>query len=202
MREHCLSAFIIGFFIVSAVHARAQQPASPCETATTYHQLDFWVGEWDVFTPDGRNVGTNAIEKILRNCVVFENWVNVPSPTSSQAERADRAPCSTPEHHQFDFWIGEWNVITEDGRQAGANRIERILDGCVLQENWTGANGMRGQSFNIYSAADGKWHQTWVDTTGLRLELHGGMQDGRMVLSGNVRCATAPWCSTTFRGNA
>lgn len=28
-------------------------------------------------TPDDRNVGTNAIEKILRNCVVFENWVNV-----------------------------------------------------------------------------------------------------------------------------
>lgn len=109
-----------------------------------------------------------------------------PPPASPQAEQPDRASCSAPEHWQFDFWIGEWDVTTQDGRQAGANRIERILDGCVLQESWTGANGMRGQSFNVYSAADGKWHQTWVDTTGLRLELHGGMQDGRMVLAGDV----------------
>ncbi len=48
------------------------------------------------------------------------------------------------------------------GELAGTNRIDPILGGCVPQENWQGAGSMSGKSFNIFSAADGKWHQTWV----------------------------------------
>ena len=42
--------------------------------------------------------------------------------------------------HQFDFWIGEWEV-TAGGKPAGMNSIQPILDGCVLQENWKGSGG-------------------------------------------------------------
>jgi hypothetical protein len=44
---------------------------------------------------------------------------------------------------------------------------------------------MRGESYNIYDARGERWHQTWVDTTGRLLELDGGMEGGRMVLSGD-----------------
>jgi hypothetical protein len=71
-----------------------------------------------------------------------------------------------------------------DGTKAGENRIEKILDGCALMESWKGSSGMRGHSFNIYSARSGRWHQTWVDTNGMLLRLDGGLEDGRMVLSG------------------
>jgi hypothetical protein len=47
-------------------------------------------------------------------------------------------PCADRKSHQFDFWIGEWNV-TADGKPAGTNSIQPILDGCVLQETWSGA---------------------------------------------------------------
>ncbi len=94
-------------------------------------------------------------------------------------------PCSTRNHRQFDFWIGEWNVTSGD-QHAGTNSIEVILDGCALQENWQGAGqpGLTGTSFNIYDQANDKWHQTWVDNTGTLLELDGGMAGGTMVLSG------------------
>ena len=73
--------------------------------------------------------------------------------------------CSMPEHRQFDFWIGDWDVQVS-GQPAGTNTIQLILDGCVLQENWTGSKGGTGKSFNFYDSAKGKWQQTWVDNTG------------------------------------
>ena len=101
------------------------------------------------------------------------------------AEEPSERPCAAPEHRQFDFWIGNWTVATSDGKTAGDNRIETILDGCALMETWTGASGTRGRSVNIYSQRSGQWHQTWVDTNGTLLQLDGGIEDGKMVLSGS-----------------
>jgi hypothetical protein len=96
------------------------------------------------------------------------------------------APCVAPEHRQFDFWIGEWDVTTPAGAVAGKNRIARILNGCVLLEEWTGAGGGSGKSFNLYDARRERWQQTWVDGNGGILELHGGLTaSGTMVLAGD-----------------
>jgi len=91
--------------------------------------------------------------------------------------------CATPENRQFDFWIGEWEV-TQAGKPAGLNRIERILDGCALLESWAGVSGYRGNSVNFYDAARRRWHQTWIDTSGLALALDGEFVGGSMVLAG------------------
>ena len=96
------------------------------------------------------------------------------------------APCVSPEHRQFDFWLGDWKVQDAAGNAAGTNQITRIQGGCVLFENWKGAQNSTGNSFNMYYAADGKWHQTWVDNQGGRLDLAGGLQDGKMVLDGDA----------------
>ena len=92
--------------------------------------------------------------------------------------------CDQPECRQFDFWVGDWEVRNADGRILGSNRIEKILGGCVLEENWSGARGLRGRSFNLYDASDRRWHQTWVDSQGSLLLLAGGLRDGRMVMEG------------------
>lgn len=92
--------------------------------------------------------------------------------------------CAGPEHRQFDFWLGTWEVRDREGRTVGVNRIEAILGGCVLQENWTGARGGAGMSFNLYDAATRRWRQTWVDNSGSQLDLAGGLEHGRMVMSG------------------
>jgi hypothetical protein len=100
------------------------------------------------------------------------------------AVNAQPRPCTGPEHRQFDFWIGEWSVTTPDGKHAGDNRIEAILDGCAFQESWRGAGGGRGFSYNAYDRERKVWHQTWVDAQGNLLLLEGGVTDGAMVLSG------------------
>ena len=96
-------------------------------------------------------------------------------------------PCSSDEFRAFDFWLGEWEVSNPEGDVVGENTIRAVLDGCALEENWRGASGSVGRSLNLYDARTGKWHQTWVDNSGLLLRLDGGLVDGSMVLEGELR---------------
>lgn len=91
--------------------------------------------------------------------------------------------CSEEHSHEFDFWIGEWEV-TANGNVAGTNSIQPILDGCVLQETWSGATGGAGSSFNFYNPQTKKWQQFWVWKNGTTLDLEGQYADGKMVLEG------------------
>src|SRR6185312_12168287 len=106
------------------------------------------------------------------------------TPTTAPAP-APAASCSQAEAHQFDFWIGEWDVVKPDGTAAGSSRIEAILGGCVIQENWTSATPpYAGKSFNLFNQGSGHWEQFWVDNGGARLHLVGGMVADSMVMSG------------------
>lgn len=105
-----------------------------------------------------------------------------PAPAPSPAAQAQK-PCSAPESRQFDFWIGDWDVTTPDGKAAGTNLIRPILGNCVLHENWAGKGGSAGQSFNAYDARRKLWHQTWVDASGGVLMLDGQFENGGMTLS-------------------
>ena len=101
-----------------------------------------------------------------------------------RAQEASDCPCCSQEFRGFDFWIGDWEVTLADGSPAGANRIEKIQDGCVLQEHWKSARqGFTGTSFTYFNRALGQWEQLWVDNSGSVLKLRGGLQGGAMVLS-------------------
>ena len=102
----------------------------------------------------------------------------------AQAQAPKPPDCSAPEHHQFDFWLGDWDVPAPDKQPTGHSHIESILAGCVIQENWDGGSGYAGKSFNTYNRDTKQWEQFWVDTTGMRLHLVGAFIDGKMVLRG------------------
>lgn len=100
-------------------------------------------------------------------------------------EQAKRSltPCAfAPENRQFDFWLGEWNVSTTQGSvPAGQSKIEAILAGCVILENWqSSGNPYAGKSYNTYNAALKRWEQYWVDNSGGNIFFYGGLKDGAM----------------------
>jgi hypothetical protein len=99
------------------------------------------------------------------------------------------SPCSAPEYHQFDFWIGNWNAfdIGHPSKRVAVNRVTRILGGCVLLEDYRGADGHDGRSFSLYDAAGGLWRQAWVTNDGQILSLQGRLINGQIVLSGSQR---------------
>lgn len=51
-------------------------PAHPnCSSATEYHQLDFWIGDWDTFETDAPNGSSEArahIDPIAQGCALHE----------------------------------------------------------------------------------------------------------------------------------
>lgn len=101
----------------------------------------------------------------------------------SVLDAAQRAatPCMfQAESRQFDFWIGEWNVMTPQNQQAGTSSIQRIVGGCVIFENWTGTGGGDGKSFNFYDAGKKKWRQVWVGIGGNVVDFEGEYKDGAM----------------------
>ena len=86
-------------------------------------------------------------------------------------------PCDTPESHQLDFWLGTWDLTyTQNGQQAKShNHISKILDGCVVLEEFSGAPGvaLEGRSVSMFDRATRRWKQTWVDNSGSYLDFEG-----------------------------
>lgn len=104
---------------------------------------------------------------------------------ASSADSPKPVSCAAPEYRRFDFWIGDWDVFDADNpaKRVARVRVDRILDGCVLREDYQDTEGHKGQSFSIYDAVRKSWHQTWVTNRGQVLQLDGGLQDGDMALS-------------------
>ena len=111
----------------------------------------------------------------------------IPAVALTLATAAAAAPCEAPEHRQFDFWLGQWEVRTPDGTPVGRNRIERRHGGCVLHEAYVTDRGYAGESVNVWDASRRVWHQTWVDNQGTLLLLDGGLRGTSMVMEGKTR---------------
>ena len=102
--------------------------------------------------------------------------------------QAPSNPCTAAQQKQLDFWLGDWDA-TWPGQDSGppghgTNNITRVLDGCVVQENFIGEGTplFRGTSLSIFDLKAGKWKQTWVDNQGSYLDFTGEFKDGQMIL--------------------
>ena len=102
------------------------------------------------------------------------------TPSASAPEH----PCSSPEAHQFDFWVGEWD-LTWGESERGSNKITKTLGNCVILEEFNGTPAMEfhGLSVSVFNQRTNLWHQTWVDSSGGYLDFKGSYQDGRMIMN-------------------
>jgi hypothetical protein len=97
---------------------------------------------------------------------------------ATETIRATRFPCNNDErHHAFDFWIGEWTV-TQNGQFAGDSSVQPMLGHCTLFEQWRGASGTEGKSFNYYDPGHDHWRQIWISDSGSFIEFTGAARDG------------------------
>lgn len=101
-------------------------------------------------------------------------------------------PCGADTYRAFDFWLGDWQVHSLDGQLQGTNSITSAEDGCLLIENWRGAKGGTGQSYNYFDPTDGAWHQLWV-SPGVIIDYSGGpTPEGAMRLEGTIHYRNPP----------
>jgi len=77
------------------------------------------------------------------------------------------SPCPWPEARQFDFWIGEWDVVNKGLTPGGwvetgraTNRVYAVVDGCAIVEHWRGTAWNRktiGFSVRAYDPESAEW---------------------------------------------
>lgn len=110
--------------------------------------------------------------------------------TTSAAASGDTSKptklCTDALHRQFDFFAGDWDAYDADtpNKVIARNKVNVMLDGCVVHEDYQQNDGLHGESYSLYDAARDVWHQSWVTNRGELLLLDGGMKDGRMIFTG------------------
>ncbi len=115
---------------------------------------------------------------------------------SKQPPKQSPAGCDTPQSHQWDFWVGQWEVHPNGAAKIIAHSlIEKRYSGCAIRENWmpvgkelTGGGG----SLSLYDTRQKLWRQTWVDSSGNRVDLKGRMDKDVMTITGNWSNFIAP----------
>jgi hypothetical protein len=87
-------------------------------------------------------------------------------------QSAAPATCDTPEHHQLDFWLGDWQVFDGTSNELVAvDHIEKHSEGCIIQQNMTFLTDMyrrpgighrlTGMSISRFDGE--QWVQMWAD---------------------------------------
>jgi hypothetical protein len=71
------------FLLASLLLYSALCTAGPCESEQ-HNAFDFWLGQWQVFKPDGSLAGYNTISKQHNNCVLHERY-STPSGFSGES---------------------------------------------------------------------------------------------------------------------
>jgi hypothetical protein len=143
------------------------------------------------------------IRPIVLSSIEFARWK---SDGPFQALLAQTVPCQSPEFHQFDFWIGDWEVQDPQGNVVGRNLVTREQDGCLLIEHWTAsAGGQTGTSFNYYDVQDRLWHQLYIDNSGNAEAfpaVAGTLTNARMVLrTDSAKPSISRWTWYTLAPN-
>lgn len=108
---------------------------------------------------------------------------------ASTTRAPPRGNCLAAEHHQLDFWIGQWNVYDKanGNMHVGTSRIEAVTNGCGIAERYDSPNApggaYSGASYSAFDRNDGQWHQFYVDVNGNATWYSGRLQRTDVVLT-------------------
>ena len=128
----------------------------------------------------------------MRKLVAVLSLFAIPSAVQAAQSTASATappaqPCAAPEYHQLDFWVGNWDVYPTGKDKLVAHSLIESVYGCGIRENWMPlgkeVNG-GGGSLSLYDPKRKQWRQTWIDSTGTRVDLDGGFSNGVMSITG------------------
>ena len=141
---------------LAAAQATAAAPAPPACADTAYHQLDFWVGNWDVY-PTGKDklVAHSLIESVY-GCGIRENWM----PLNKQPG-GSLSVYVPAEKHWEQFWIDSQGsrAFFTGGWTGSAMVITGKWGGPLVRMSYSKNADGSVRQFGEQSTDDGK---TWA----------------------------------------
>jgi hypothetical protein len=95
------------------------------------------------------------------------------------------AQCSSAQHQQFGFLVGNWLVRDSSGHASGTVTVSYDYGGCVLIERWRGV-GNSGEGLGVigYRPGSKTWHRDYIDRSGFVSTLDGRLDGATMVMRG------------------
>jgi len=149
--------------------AGAQTPAPPACEAAPYRRFDFWVGEWDVFLPDGTRAGSNVIDSTEGGCLLVETWTGATGSTGTSVNFWHPA-----QSRWIQLWVSSDGTVIEIAGDVvdGSMFLTGTLTGPrgrvqPFRGRWTpNPDGTVRQHFEI--SPDGATWTTWFDSRYVR----------------------------------
>ena len=93
-------------FAAAAVAATPAAPATPPCAGAEYHQLDFWIGQWNVYEKEtGKKSSTSRIESVMGGCGIGEHYEEPGDPAG---------PYSGTSYSGFNREDGKWHQMYID----------------------------------------------------------------------------------------
>ncbi len=148
-----VAVFVITLFYSVEAHAQSNNQL-PCRRSPEFRQFDFWIGEWNVQTPDGQWAGESKIQLIEGDCVIFENYTG-------------RTGYSGKSFNVYNASTGKWQQFWVDN-QGGVLEFEgEFKDG---EMRFAGSSfGGKGNTINhrltFFQKQEGKVRQLWQQST-------------------------------------
>ena len=123
---------------------------APC-SAPEYRQFDFWLGTWEVRTPNGQLAGVNRITPVFGGCAIREEYSTPSGFTGGSLSTYDRAS-------------GQWQQVWMDSGGLALTLMGKFDDGAMtLSGVATGTNGeAREQRVSWSSQPGGTVRQHWT----------------------------------------
>jgi tetratricopeptide (TPR) repeat protein len=144
---------------------KTDRNARPCEYDPNCRAFDFWIGEWEVFTPNGQKAGENIIEKTINGCMLLENWTSVSGGAGKSM-------------NFYDASVKKWKQLWVNGTGGVTSYEGDAIDGALHFEGYQiQSNGKKAlfkmvftpqdngdvRQYITQSLDDGKTWQVWFD---------------------------------------
>ena len=148
---------VITYLFLFVVGFASAQANNGCNSEE-HKQFDFWEGNWKVYSPQGKLIGTNNIVKMHNRCVMQENWESKTSPNRGTS------------YNYYDLSDKTWNQVWVDN--SGYSLVlkgNRTGKSMILKSKLV--NSKNGDYYNKVTWTkneDGSVTQLWefVDTQG------------------------------------
>jgi hypothetical protein len=154
----------------SAAEKRLKDAFTPCVNNPESHRFDFWVGEWTVTNATGQPAGSSSVQKILSECVVFENWTDGQGGQGKSLNAFNRTLGQWQQ-----FWMDQYGNVTEyresewvgNALRYTASTVNRQRQPVMLRMTFTPIDANTVRQHGETSTDGGK---TW--TAGYDLRYH------------------------------
>jgi hypothetical protein len=139
----------------------------PCEGVPEFDQFDFWLGQWEVRTPDGALAGHNSVTREQGGCQVREQWESASGATGTSTS------FYLPSRDQWrQIWVGSNGTLIDmsgqfiDGEMQMEGTIEYAERGRVVafRANWSvnSDGSIVRQKMEEFDVANARWN-LWFD---------------------------------------